>query len=297
MNALSAKTPLDEHLETGATGVARCWRVTRSDGVQYGFTDHDGDLIFEGTVFRADTGLSAAALTQTTGLSVDNTEAVGALSDASINEADLIAGRFDGAEIEAWLVKWDEPENRVMQFRGSLGEITRQGGAFSAELRGLAEKLNVPMGRVYQKPCSAVLGDADCAFDLTTPGFSVEAALAQVAGGRVLWFEALSGFEPRWFERGRAVILDGAGQGLAAAVKIDVLDGGRRRIELWDRLRVDLQVGDRVRLSAGCDKRMATCRTKFDNLLNFRGFPDLPGDDWMVAHPSRLSARLGGSRR
>lgn len=287
---------LDLHLKTGTTGVSRCWRVTRADGETYGFTDHDCDLAFEGTIFRANSGLSAAALSQTTGLSVDNTEAVGALSDASITEADIFAGRFDGAEVEAWLVQWAAPENRVLQFRGSLGEITRANGAFSAELRGLAERMNVPTGRVYQRSCQAVLGDAACAFDLATPGYVTDAEVT-TTDGRVFTFDGTDTFQPRWFERGRLRVLTGAAAGLAGAIKLDRLTDGTRAIELWDHLRASIEPGDTVRLTAGCDKRMKTCRLKFANLLNFQGFPDIPGEDWQIAHPTRLSARDGGSRR
>jgi uncharacterized phage protein (TIGR02218 family) len=287
---------LDAHLETGATGVSRCWRVTRKDGVAYGFTDHDCDLSFDDTIFRAGTGLSAAALSQTTGLSVDNTEAVGALSDAAITEADIFAGRFDGAEVEAWLVQWDAPENRVMQFRGSLGEITRANGGFSAELRGLAEKLNVATGRVFQRACPAVLGDADCAFDLSQPGYVTE-ALITTTDGRVFTFDGLTGFAPRWFERGVLRVLSGVAEGLSGAVKLDRVEGTIRTVELWDTLRAEVAPGDTIRLTAGCDKRMETCRLKFGNLMNYRGFPDIPDEDWQMAHPTRMSARDGSSRR
>jgi uncharacterized phage protein (TIGR02218 family) len=92
------------HLRTGVTTLCRCWAIWRSDDVTFGFTDHDCDLSFEGITFRADTGLSASALQQSTGLSVDNTEALGLLSAASVTEADIDAGRFDGAEVRAWLV-------------------------------------------------------------------------------------------------------------------------------------------------------------------------------------------------
>ncbi|GAB5446705.1 DUF2163 domain-containing protein [Gymnodinialimonas sp.] len=287
---------LDLHLKTGATGVSRCWRVTRVDGTQFGFTDHDGDLAFDDTTFRAGTGLSAAALSQTTGLSVDNTEAVGALSDLAITEEDIFAGRFDGAEVEAWLVQWAEPENRVLQFRGSLGEITRANGAFSAELRGLAERMNVPSGRVYQRTCQAVLGDAQCGFDLETAGYVTEAEVT-TSDGRVFTFEGLTGFEPRWFERGRMQVLTGAAAGLSGAVKLDRVADDTRMVELWDSLREDIGPGDTVRLTAGCDKRMETCRLKFVNVVNFQGFPDIPNEDWQVAHPTRVSSRSGGSRR
>jgi uncharacterized phage protein (TIGR02218 family) len=288
---------LDAHLATGTTELCRCWILTRGDGVVYGFTDHDRALGFGGVTFRPDSGLSAAALVQTTGLSVDNSEAVGALSDAAITEADIAAGRFDGAAIEAWLVQWSAPENRVLQFRGTLGELTRAGGAFTAELRGLTERLNVATGRVYQRDCAAVLGDGACRFDLGQAGYAAEGEVVAVEDDRVLWCAGIDGFAPRWFERGRCTVVLGAAEGLAQAVKGDRPEGGLRRIELWDRLRAGVAVGDWVKVTAGCDKRMETCRLKFNNLLNFRGFPDIPGEDWMVAHPSRVSARDGGSRR
>ena len=282
------------HLAGGASEVARCWRVTRADGVQYGFTDHDRALAFEGTVFKADSGLSAAALSQTTGLSVDNTEAVGALSDASIREADILAGRFDGAVVEAWLVNWSAPENRALQFKGSFGELERQGGAFQAELRGLAEPMNRPEGRVYQRPCSAVLGDAACQFDLTVSGYAHEGAVSAVADGRVLIFEGLDEFAPRWFERGRMMVMSGAAEGLVGVIKNDRFSDGVRRVELWEELRAEIAAGDLVRLEAGCDKRMETCRLKFANILNFQGFPDIPGEDWVMAYPGRGSAPSDG---
>lgn len=282
------------HLAGGASEVARCWRVTRADGVQYGFTDHDRALAFEGTVFKADSGLSAAALSQTTGLSVDNTEAVGALSDASIREADILAGRFDGAVVEAWLVNWSAPENRALQFKGSFGELERQGGAFQVELRGLAEPMNRPEGRVYQRPCSAVLGDAACQFDLTVSGYAHEGAVSAVADGRVLIFEGLDEFAPRWFERGRMMVMSGAAEGLVGVIKNDRFSDGARRVELWEELRAEIAAGDLVRLEAGCDKRMETCRLKFANILNFQGFPDIPGEDWVMAYPGRGSAPSDG---
>ncbi|QBX99848.1 DUF2163 domain-containing protein [Rhodophyticola sp. CCM32] len=294
---MSGAEALDAHLAEGATGVARCWKLIRRDGVCFGFTDHDEALAFDGVTFKAESGLTAAALSQTTGLSVDNTEAVGALSDAAITEADIEAGRFDGAWVEAWLVKWDAPEARVLQFRGSIGELVRQNGAFSAELRGLAEAMNQPQGRVYQKSCTAILGDGVCGFDLDTAGYSTERPVEVIEEARVFLFEGLDTFEPRWFEKGRVRVLSGAAEGLVGMVKNDRFSEGVRRVELWEPLRAAIVAGDMVRLEAGCDKRMETCRLKFDNLLNFRGFPDIPGEDWLISVPARTTTRNGQSRR
>src|SRR5690606_20789661 len=121
---------LRDHLATGATTLARCFAVTRKDGAVMGFTDHDRDLSFEGIVFRADSGLTAKAIQQSTGLSVDNTEAFGALKSEAITEADILAGRYDGAEVRGWLVNWADVSVRVLQFRGTLGEVVRRGGGF-----------------------------------------------------------------------------------------------------------------------------------------------------------------------
>ena len=288
---------LKAHLETGVTTTCRCWAVTRSDGVTLGFTDHDCGLAFEGISFKADTGLSAMALQQSTGLSVDNTEAVGALSDAAIREADIEAGRYDGAEVRAWLVNWADVGARQLQFRGSIGELRRAGGAFEAELRGLTDVLNRPVGRVYQKPCTAVLGDAACGFDVMTPGYFAETPVEEVEDRRVFRFAELAGFAPAWFRHGLLRIESGGAEGLSGPIKSDVQEADARVIELWEPLRAPIVPGDALRLIAGCDKRGETCRLKFNNYLNFQGFPDIPGDDWTIRDPARAGRLDGGSRR
>lgn len=276
---------LSAHLAGGATTLARAWAVDRRDGARFGFTDHDRDLSFEGRVFRADTGVSARTLEQTTGLAVDNSEAAGALSDAGLTEADIAAGRFDGAELRAWLVNWADVAQRVLTFRGTIGEIRRAAGGFEAELRGLSEGLNVERGRVYQKPCSAVLGDRACGIDLSDPAWHENARLTAVDGGRILTLPVLAR-AAGWAERGRLAVTSGAAVGLAGLVKADRIMGGARVVELWQAI-PGLAPGDGVRLEVGCDKRAETCRAKFANLLNHRGFPSIPGEDWLVASPSR----------
>ncbi|MFK7938048.1 MAG: DUF2163 domain-containing protein [Roseovarius sp.] len=286
-----------EHLQSCTTTLCRAWDITREDGQIMGFTDHDRTLSFDEIEYKADTGLSALALQQTTGLSVDNTEALGALRDNAIREEDIEAGRYDNAEVRAWLVNWQDISQRHLLFRGTIGEIRRSNGAFEAELRGLTQVLNLPMGRVYQKPCSAVLGDATCKFDLDATGFS-EARVAQsIDTRRVFRFEDIAAYDANWFQHGRLIVQDGAAQGLSGMIKRDAIEGAARIIELWHPLRAGVSAGDLIRVEAGCDKRFATCRHKFDNLINFQGFPDIPGDDWSITDPSRAGSMTGGSRR
>lgn len=295
---MSYPEDMKAHLAGGATTVCRAVAISRRDGVAFGFTDHDRDLTFEDLHFRADSGMTAKAIQQGTGLAVDNTEAAGILSADAITEADILAGRYDGAEVRMWLVNWATPSMRVQTFAGSLGEVVRQGAAFTAELRGLSEDLNQPQGRIYHARCSAVLGDPGCGFDLDQPGFAVTRVVEEVEEGRIFRFSGFAGHEDRWFEKGRLRVLDGVAAGLIGVIKNDRIMGATgREIEIWQSFGLAPAPGDQVRIEAGCDRRSETCRLKFDNLLNFRGFPDIPGEDWLMSYPVSGGANNGGSRR
>lgn len=266
------------------TQIARAWSIRRSDGLTLGFTDHDAQLHFGGIPFRPDSGMTARALIQGSGLSVDNSEAEGALTDDGITERDLLAGRWDNAELRMWEVDWSVPTNRRLVFRGSLGEVSRSSGAFRAELRGLSEPLNAPQGRVYHPRCSARVGDVACGVDLTADGRFVERQVEVCEEGRLFRFAAFPSFDSGWFERGVLLVLNGQAEELHGGIKNDLaLPGGQREIELWQSLGITPQPGNRIRLTAGCNKRAETCRAKFNNFLNFRGFPHLPAEDWLIA--------------
>lgn len=290
---------LQARLDTGATRLCRCWQVRRTDGQAHGFTDHDHDrdLAFDGQVFRASSGMDASALQTATGLSVDNAQAVGALSDAAVREEDIRAGRFDRAEIDHWLVDWERPELRVLLFRGEFGEIRRSDGAFEVELRGLAERLNVPVGRSILRSCDRILGDAKCRVDVSRPEFSAVVAASGASGARVVSTE-LAAFAPGWFAQGTLEWTTGANAGTGVSIKADSFDpDGARRLDLWQQPAAPVAAGDRFRVVAGCDKRTSTCGAKFSNFLNFRGFPHIPGEDWVTAYPKNGEIHDGASQR
>lgn len=285
---------LIEHMESGVTTIARCWILRRRDGLELGFTDHDSDLEVAGATCAGGVGLSGGALDQSTGLAVDNTEVLGALSGAGITEAEIEAGLFDGAQVECWHVNWEDPGQARRVFRGSIGEVSRGGGAFRAELRGLSETLNRPQGRVYQGTCPATLGDARCGVDIGATGLVAEGVVSEAEAGRLFTIADLPEREDHLFRRGRIEVLSGEARGVSAQIRNDRERSGSRRIELWEPLGRQIAIGDRVRLSPGCDKRLETCRTRFGNAANFRGFPHMPGEDWLMAYPVAGAGNDGG---
>ncbi len=284
-------------LDSGATTICRCWQVVRADGVSFGFTDHDRDLSFGGQVFLAGTGMDASALETSTGLSVDNGQAVGALSATGLTDADILAGRFDRSEVVQWLVNWADVSVREVVFRGTMGEIRRGSAAFEVELRSLSEGLNKPLGRGYVPGCDATLGDGRCGVDLAIAGRVETVAVQAISNARRLQLSAVPSADSGWFANGQMRWITGANAGVTSIIKVDTGTPELRDIELWEELRAPVAVGDTAKLVVGCDKRAETCQKKFNNFINFRGFPSIPGEDWVSDFPRSDGVNNGGSLR
>lgn len=271
---------LAAHLAGGATTLCWCWKLIRKDGVVIGFTDHDRDLALDGVRFEARSGFSGTEIEEALGLSPDNLETAGALSADTISEADLAAGRFDGARAEIWLVNWNNTAQRHLLRAGTLGEVTRDGAAFNAELRGLSHALSLTKGRIFQHGCDAVPGDARCGVDLMSPVFRAVATITVAEeGGRVLGVSGIGSYAGGWFTRGLARLSSGE--------ELEIKSHRDARIELWRTPSSAPQTGDALTLLAGCDRAFSTCRDKFANTDNFRGFPHMPGNDYLATYPVR----------
>ncbi|WP_438274814.1 DUF2163 domain-containing protein [Nitrobacter sp.] len=276
---------LQAKLDSGATTLARCWIVTRRDGVVLGFTDHDCDLVVGGVICRAGTGFTASEATSRFDLSVDGSEISGAFSDDVLSEADLAAGRYDAAEVATWLVDWSDVALKVLIACGSLGEVRREGAAFTAELRGLADALAQDSGRLFTARCGVDLGDGKCRVDLTNSTFRRSGAVTAIKGTSLVTVSGLEGLADGWFTAGRVVWTTGANAGIAVEVKQHHIAAGEVRLSLWQAMAEPIAVGDGFAISAGCDKSFATCRDRFANTSNFRGFPQIPGNDFIVSYP------------
>jgi uncharacterized phage protein (TIGR02218 family) len=111
---------LQAHLDSGATTLAWCWRITRADGAIFGFTDHDRTLSFDGTAFEPESGLTASEVRTGSDLSVDAQDAQGVLTSDRITETDILDGRWDNAAVEVWRVNWTDPSQRVLLRRGAF---------------------------------------------------------------------------------------------------------------------------------------------------------------------------------
>ena len=284
---------LASHLAGGVTTLARCWTLTRRDSVRLGFTDHDQDIIFDGVVHRARSGLQASDASAELGLAVASVDVAGVLHAAGLSEVDIRRGLYDGAEVCIHLVDWHDPASRQVLDVMAIGEITRGDNAFVAELRSAAHSFDEERGRLYTLRCAADLGDARCRKTLQVSTASVVAS----DGRARVSLSGLVEFGNGWFDAGRLTFTSGANVGHVVEVRRHVLADLVAVIDLWLETPLAIAVGDTVQITPGCDKSFGTCQAKFANSVNFQGFPHLPGHDALlqIAGHDRRQVFDGGS--
>lgn len=287
----SIPAPLQSHLDTRATTMCYCWRVTRTDGVVQGFTEHDEDLTFDGTTFLASSGFTASQMQQSLGLAVDNLNVEGALSSASLNEDDLAAGKYDDAFVELFWVNWQAVSQRILKSSGYTGETQRNGIAFSAELRGLSARLGQVQAETFKRSCPAVVGDNKCKIDLNLAAYKGTGTVTSVASPRAFSASGLGSFGAKWFDQGVLTWTSGPADGTS----IDVKSHASGALELWNAPAFEVQVGWTFTVTAGCQKTKAMCKNKFSNLVNFRGFPYVPGPDAVIRNPDPSASNSGST--
>lgn len=281
------------HSQSGATTLATCWKITRSDGVVLGFTDHDLPLGFDGVDFVPAHGLDGGEAPQKLGPQVATTEVVGVLHSAAITEDDILLGRYDGAEVETFRVNWRQPTERLLLRRASIGEIVREDGVFRAELRSGQQALNVAAGRLYQALCDAELGDSCCGVDLENPAYRADALVLEVRDRRHLAIDGVGGFAEGWFGFGTAQWTSGRRIGLRDRIVSHARLGGMDVFGFSVAVGDWVVQGDALVARAGCDRRFATCKAKFGNAASFRGFPHIPGNDYVLRYPREGETRDG----
>lgn len=284
---------LAAHIAQGETTLATCWKLVRTDGVVLGFTDHDRVLEFGAVDFTPVTGLDGSEVPGKLGMGVETSEVLGVLSAEAISEEDILLGRYHGASVETWRVNWDDVSQRVMLRQDVIGEIVREDGLFRAELRSAQQGLNRTHGRIYQGLCDATVGDARCGLELELPERRGYATVVAVEDSFRILVSGLGHFGETAFAFGSALWTEGRRDGLRDGVL------GHRRTAGGDVLGFGAMVGDWVAVgdtltvTVGCDRRFATCRDRHGNAVNFRGFPHIPGSDYVLRHPRQGDALDG----
>jgi len=211
-------------------------------------------------------------------LEIDSVEIEGVMSDAAIAESDLIAGRWNGAKLSISLINWEYPDEEALHLiDGEFGEIVRSGDAFRVEMLGRTSFLDSAIAPLTSPTCRALFGDKKCKQSLHL--HQVELAVSGVEGEQIAFADI--GGQAVDYIFGELRWLEGPNCGLVFAIT----KGQGNDIWLADQPSQAVSIGDCALLTAGCDKNFSTCRDRFQNSINFRGEPYLPGNDLLTRYP------------
>lgn len=258
------------------TSMALCWRLERTDGAGIALTSHDSELVADGVTYQPTPGMTPASVTRSLGLQPHSGEAAGALTTSSLEESDLALGRWDAAQARLTVNDWaDAAGDAIQLIAGELGSVSIDGESFSAELLGASVKLDDPVCLATSAECRASFGDKQCRVDLAAR--TIRASVVSSSAGALTLDTAV---DDR-FVLGRLRFMSGENCGLTNII----LTASGNLVQLRDLPRGTIESGCIVELREGCDKRLATCVSRFANAVNFRGEPYLPGNDLLTRYP------------
>jgi len=293
---------LKSHMAQEVTTLATCWRIERTDGTEYFFTDHDVDLVIDGDTYGAASGMITSSLTQQRGLGTDNMEALSFLESDKIVEGEINAGLFDHATVDIFYVNWASlPQGKLYLCQGwKVGNIEVRDQAFTAELRGKGQALDQSIVEIYSQSCRATLGDSRCGVDLEDSAYVHTGTVDSVTDNQTFVVTGLSvpSDDTDCFRYGKLTWLtpdsdeyEGSNAGLEREVRSYDSDTGE--LVLFEAMPYTVSVGDEFEVTYGCDKSSATCASRFANILNFRGEPFVPNADSI---PLTAKMPRGGGR-
>lgn len=279
------------HIRQPVTTLAVCWKIVKNDGGVVLGTQHDRDLTIAVSqhtivdltgVYLAQSAITGSDVRSASDMSVDNMEVEGA-TDSSVDTSgdiavdisvqDIEAGLLDNAQVTVFLVNWADPDaGQAILRRGRLGAITRDSDTrFRTEVRGLSQALSQQIGHVYQETCNVVrFGDERCQFDVDS--IRIESPITGVTSNKQFSIAEPGTAPPAGYPLGGEVLfLTGANTGFTREVKATTIAGGELTVEIYEEMPADVEIGDQLQLTPGCDRRWSTCR-QYANLVNFRGY-------------------------
>ena len=259
------------------TTIATCWKLTRSDGTVMGFTDHSKDITYADQVYVAKTGYDATAISSTNSMAVDNLDIDGTLSSDAITEADITAGLYQEATIEVFQINYMDITlpKRILR-RGVIGNITRNDFSFTAEMRGIAQLAQRNIGELYSDTCRANLGDSRC--KVAIANYTFTGMVVSVADDSFL-ISISENKAADYFTNGFITFTSGFNNEITMEITSQTKSGTNDIIVPFLPLPHAVAAGDTFSIVAGCSGDYSVCRYTFNNYLNFRGEPNIPGTD------------------
>lgn len=266
-----------------------CYVITLRTGQNLYFTDWDLPVTDNNAISYSASSLQISGMKYACKLGTDvdqqqiTLSATGAYTLNGVPWLTAIKnGILDGAFLGRYIVFLNgvtladaaAPIGTLLMFKGRIGQVD-QVGRTTAKITVNSDlvllDMNMPRN-LYSPACTHVLFDAGCG--LNAADFTFSGAVGAGATDAFIPWE----FGSSAYSQGRIVFTSGVNDGITANIKA----GSSAGLQLSYPLDEPCATGDTFTASFGCDHTMSTCTAKFNNLVNFRGFPFIPPPTWML---------------
>lgn len=261
--------------------MADLYTITTVQNDVYRYTNYDFDLIVGGELYRSDGPIiSRDGITLSLGVEVDNLSITIDVTDEETFESLRIVqafhnGQMDGARFKLERIfmdastPTDTSAGTIKLFEGRIIEPEFDRNTIQASVASDLDELNVQMPRnLYQPSCGNTLFDHACG--LNRENYALETTIA--AGSTASRILCDINQPQGWFTQGVIEFLEGGNKGLKRTIRLHELDVLLLTLPLLEYP----EVGQRIKVYPGCDKRLETCQNRFNNFARFRGAPFIP---------------------
>ncbi|MEK6733599.1 MAG: DUF2163 domain-containing protein [Pseudomonadota bacterium] len=247
-----------------------CWKLELKSGRNFYFTDSDCDISIDKKTYICGSYFTPSKIENHNELAQDNFKIQGIIDDKLIKKDDLLSGEFSEGFLEVFLVDLlDSKKDKITLKTGWLGEIKCNDNSFSAEICSLSYKTKNTIGNCYSNTCRTEFADSFC--KMKKEEFTFKGKITNVAED-TSFFDETRLEEEDYFTRGILTFTSGKNKNK----KITVTGFRDSKITLDYVYGLNFSVGDEYNITAGCDKSLDCCISKFNNAINFRGEPFIP---------------------
>ena len=264
-----------------------CLKIILKNGKKIAFTTNTNNIKFieEPDLIYLSKGFTPSVVSQNNQMSVDNADGKMIIDNINILEDDLEKGIYNNAYYELFEIDWTLKTNGYYSYNniikginGTIGEVKRDKLQFDTEFRSLSQYLSTTIIDVYKASCSATLGDIKCGVSLSSFTFN-DTISAVIKSNQFI--VSTSTNTDGFFNNGIVEFITGQNTGKKYTIKN--WDSATKTITLQMPSNYSISIGDNIKLIAGCNKIKSDCKYKFNNYINYRGFYDIPGMDFIVS--------------
>jgi uncharacterized phage protein (TIGR02218 family) len=256
------------------------YRITMSNGQVIRWTGGDVDVTWQGFVYSLGPALMRNPMTLKEGLENDSAGlTIYPKQTDTIGSYDLIeaflSGLMDACKVEIFkgiaANPGDPLADAILRFDGKISSAEGDGSEIKVKLVSYLYKLDQPFPvAVYSPQCSNTLFDSFCSarkslFEATG---LVTASTADRMSITMSGVTASLGY----YRAGVARFMTGANVGRVIRIK----ESSGNSLTFAQPWLLPIAIDDEILILPGCDKKLITCETKFNNKIHFRGQPFIP---------------------